>query len=113
MTAQGITYMEASGDFGAGAGLGRGANKFYYPHEDPEVLSIGGTVAKTDAAGNRVSEVGWNGSGGGWIPDTRSFNIRPTWQKGNGVLTTVNHRLCPDVALQGGFDGNQGAYSSI
>jgi len=51
MTAQGITYMEASGDFGAGAGLGRGANKFYYPHEDPEVLSIGGTVAKTDAAG--------------------------------------------------------------
>jgi hypothetical protein len=52
--------------------------------------------------------VGWNGSGGGWSTKTLSFNTLPSWQHGNGVPTTVNHRLVPDVAL--GASGSNGAY---
>jgi len=107
MTAQGITYLEASGDTGANIGRGFGLN---YPHYDGEVLSVGGTVATVDAVGNRVSEVTWVGGGGGWATDTNPLNVRPSWQKGNGVLTTVNRRLLPDVALQAGNIGATGAY---
>lgn len=95
MSAQGITYVCASGDWGA-----QGMANLYYPDEDPEVCSVGGTSVTTDAAGNRISEVVWNGSsGGGWVPNSDPFNMLPTYQKGNGVPTNVPFRLVPDVAL--------------
>lgn len=104
MTAAGITYIAASGDTGTSAGI------FDYPYYEPEVLLVGGTVATTDGAGNRVSETSWGlasgfGGGGGWATSSTasssSFNVMPSWQVGTGVplSSTVNKRLAPDVAL--------------
>ena len=111
MTAQGMTYMAASGDSGTDLG------SFDYPDYDPEVLSVGGTTATTDVTGNRITETSWgnsggNAGGGGWGVSTAasasSFNVHPSWQVGNGVPSSaiVNKRLVPDVALHAsGADG--------
>lgn len=102
MTAAGITYMAASGDSGASGVNGT----FAYPGYDPEVLEVGGTVATVNTTtGVRISEVGWNGSGGGWSNNAAAFNIRPTWQgatlTGPGVPPgSINHHLQPDIAEQ-------------
>ena len=115
MTAQGITYMCASGDFGTDFG------GFDYPNYDPEVLMVGGTVATVnDTTGARVQEVGWSGSGGGWSLVNASFNVLPAWQVGNGVPTSINKRLVPDISVHadgsgagGYFIFNQGSLISI
>ena len=99
MAAQGITYMCASGDNGTQLG------PYDYPDYDPEVMMVGGTDATTDGAGNRIAEPTWSGGGGGWCvgsdPDASPFNVRPSWQVGNGVpsASIVNKRLVPDVSL--------------
>lgn len=95
LTAQGITYMGASGDEGTFLG------EFDYPNFDPEVLMVGATTATTDSAGNRTAEDGWNGTGSGWSERNISFNKLPYWQVGNGVPTNRNFRLFPDLALHG------------
>ncbi len=117
MTAQGMTYMAASGDSGTTLG------PYDYPDYDPEVLSVGGTIATTDANGNRTSETSWgasggNGGGGGWCTSTAangsSFNVHPSWQVGTGVpaSSTVNKRLVPDVALHAsGANGFNSPYA--
>ena len=117
MTATGITYMAASGDSGTTLG------PYDYPDYDPEVLSVGGTIATTDANGNRVTETSWgksgtNGGGGGWCTSTAAngstFNVHPSWQVGTGVpaSTTVNKRLVPDVALHAsGANGFNSPYA--
>ncbi len=104
MSAQGITYMAASGD--AGTSL----EPYSYPDYEPEVLSVGGTIATVNGAGNRTSEVAWSlsfgqGGGGGWSNNSASFNVLPSWQHGTNVPTTINHRLVPDVALHSGGNG--------
>jgi subtilase family serine protease len=108
MSAEGITYMAASGDQGANLDFFN-AN---YPDCDPEVLLVGGTIATVDATtGARISEFGWGGSGGGWTTNAASFNVRPTWQVGNGVPAVNafnNHRLVPDLAFHS--DNTAGAY---
>ncbi|MDR3690617.1 MAG: protease pro-enzyme activation domain-containing protein [Fimbriimonas sp.] len=93
MTSEGITYMEATGDYGTTL------EPYSYSNYEPECFQVGGTVANTDSAGNRTTEVGWSGSGGGWATESVSFNTLPSWQKGLGVPTTINYRLNPDVAL--------------
>jgi len=103
MTAQGITYMAAAGDSGTSL------EPFSYPNWDGEVLMIGGTIATTDATGNRTDEVAWSGGGGGWSQNSASFNVRPSWQKGNGVPTNVNFRMSPDLSLNAAGN-NTGAY---
>ena len=107
MSAEGITYMAASGDNGTGL------EPFSYPNSEPEVLQIGGTIANVSTpSGTRLSEVGWFGSGGGWSTKVLSFNIRPPWQTGTGVLAlnaNTNHRLVPDIAFHASGGGN-GAY---
>jgi subtilase family serine protease len=101
MSGQGITYMAASGDSGT-------TLSYPYPNMEPEVLSVGGTVATVSGSGTRSSEVGWSGSGGGWSTNTATFNVLPSWQHGTGVPTGINHRLIPDVALNAA--GSSGAY---
>ena len=99
MTAQGMTYMNATGDSGTDL------EPFDYPDFEPESLGVGGTDATTDASGNRQMEPTWDGGGGGWSSSAAAFaspfSVRPSWQVGNGVppATTVNRRLIPDVAL--------------
>ncbi|MFO0783493.1 MAG: protease pro-enzyme activation domain-containing protein [Phycisphaerales bacterium] len=104
MTAQGITYMAASGDNGTTL------EPYSYPNYEPEVLLVGGTVATVQSNGTRITEVGWSGSGGGWSTNSISFNTRPSWQVGTGVNTSINKRMGPDLALQAAGSGNTGAY---
>lgn len=104
MSAQGITYMAASGDSGTTL------EPYSYPDYDPEVLMVGGTIATVNGSGVRSSEVAWSLSGGqgggsGWSTNTASFNVLPSWQRGTNVPTTINHRLVPDVALNAGGPG--------
>jgi subtilase family serine protease len=93
MTAQGITYMNASGDTGANQ------QGYPYPDLDPECLVVGGTSVTFSSSGARNSETGWNGSGGGWMTQVDAFNTLPPYQFGTGVPTAYNFRLFPDVAL--------------
>jgi subtilase family serine protease len=106
MTAQGITYVAASGDFGTSL------DPFGYPAYDPEVLMVGGTSANVNSTtGVRQSEVNWTGGGGGWSNKNVTFNVRPSWQTGTGVPpvdATNNKRLVPDVAFHS--SGPNGAY---
>jgi hypothetical protein len=103
MSAQGITYMEATGDYGTSL------EPYAYSNYEPDCFQVGGSIANTDSAGNRTSEVGWSGSGGGWATESVPFNVLPTWQKGKGVPTNINYRLNPDVALNAAGDST-GAY---
>src|SRR5439155_25949797 len=91
MSAQGITYMAASGDSGTSL------EPYSDPDYDQEVLMVGGTSASVDSSGNRLSEVGWNSGGGGWSTNTATFNVLPSWQVAAGVPTNINKRLVPDI----------------
>ena len=102
MSAQGITYMCASGDDGTNL------EPYSYPDYDPEVLMVGGSVATTNSSGVRTSEVTWSGSGGGWSTKSISFNTLPSWQQGTNVPTNIDKRLVPDVALHS--SSSSGAY---
>ncbi|HVT12710.1 MAG TPA: protease pro-enzyme activation domain-containing protein [Fimbriimonadaceae bacterium] len=105
MTAQGITYLAAAGDTGTSW-----PQSWPYPDIDPEVLSIGGTIATVDSTtGARQSEVTWSGGGGGWSTLSNAINVLPSWQVGNGVPTGNNHRLLPDIALHSAGSGSAGS----
>jgi subtilase family serine protease len=62
-----IVYVASSGDIG-------GQNN--YPGVSPFVVSAGGTTLNVDLVGNRISESGWNGSGGG----PSAYEPRPVYQ---------------------------------
>ena len=105
LNAQGITYFTSSGDTGTNHG------NFPYPLYDPEVLLVGGTTLNVnDTSRVRTSEPAWVGSGGGWVATTDSWNVRPSYQVGTGVLSVgrAPYRLYPDVALNA--DGNTGYF---
>ncbi len=74
--------VESSGDSGNPAGYGATA---------PDVLSIGGTSLRLDAAGNTLGQTAWNGSGGG----LSYFEARPAFQNG---FNTAAFRGAPDVS---------------
>ncbi|HEY4358403.1 MAG TPA: FG-GAP-like repeat-containing protein [Acidobacteriaceae bacterium] len=106
MAAQGQSFFTASGDNGA---FDASINPFFFPAEDVNVTTVGGTHLTTNgAAGTWASEVAWNsfgdGSGGGISPDNIPI---PSWQAGlanstNGGSLTL--RNVPDVAMEGDFD---------
>jgi subtilase family serine protease len=106
ISAAGITYMGASGDYGTNLA------PYLYPDTDPEVMMVGGTSAYTDTAGNRTSEKAWAiaseypyAGSGGWFPTEDTFNVLPTYQSGlpktiNQVpISGVNYRLVPDISF--------------
>jgi subtilase family serine protease len=98
MSSQGQTFCHATGDSGTTI------DPFFYPDAEPEAVGVGGSAAKTDVNGNRISEVGWDGGGGGWAIDVLPFNTLPSWQVAPGVPTNINFRLQPDVTAQGAGD---------
>jgi len=103
MAAQGQSYFNAAGDWGAWPG----SEDFYYPSDDPYVIGVGGTDLVTKGAGKGwASETSWGPySGGGISPD--DFVI-PSWQKLKGVINKSNegskkYRNGPDVAANSNF----------
>src|SRR2546427_720107 len=64
-----VSFTASSGDGGAGV---------EWPAVSPYVLAVGGTSLYLDANGNRTSETGWSGSGGG----PSAYYSIPSYQKG-------------------------------
>jgi subtilase family serine protease len=80
----GVAFVAASGDGGASTGP-------LWPAVSPNVLAVGGTQLVADPSGNRVSEDGWPGSGGG----TSRHVAAPSAQ---AAVTGRAWRSTPDVA---------------
>ena len=119
--AQGITWVNASGDSGAAdclqSGTGTGALAVDAPASTPEVTGVGGTTLTEsgsaywsasngtnsvsalsyvpEAVWNDSSTVGSPASGGG---GASAFFLKPLWQTGAGVPND-GARSVPDVAL--------------
>ncbi|MEY9932378.1 hypothetical protein ABH926_007029 [Catenulispora sp. GP43] len=74
--------VESAGDSG---------NPDGYSATSPNVLSIGGTTLKLNAAGDTVSQTAWRGTGGG----LSFFEKRPAYQDG---VNPDPHRGTPDVS---------------
>ena len=104
MAAQGMTYLNATGDDG-------GFNGFTYdtPSLDPNIVQVGGTdLTTTGAGGPWASETAWVDSGGGYFDPGITI---PSWQAAAGVITTLNagsatERNSPDIAAEANFDNS-------
>lgn len=123
LSAQGITYMAATGDDGTGAFPSKGA-RYGYPDIDPEVLNVGGSVATVNSStGVRSSEASWGlvsgvGGTGGFDPyDTSAhgfaFNVAPSYQTStiSSKTGTYNYRLLPDLVSSAGGQNGLGSNS--
>jgi subtilase family serine protease len=104
--AQGVSVFVASGDTGA-----FGCQRFdladhrlaaTWPADDPNVISVGGTLLSVRRDGSYLGETGWEdvlqaaGGGGGLSP----VDPRPAYQRGPGVENRFSNgkRQVPDVA---------------
>jgi subtilase family serine protease len=130
LSAQGITYMAATGDSGTNnfnhvtSGT-TSAYAYCYPDMDPEVLMVGGSeVTVNSSTGARVSEVPWGlsagtgGTGGFDYYDSPAngfaFNVAPSYQTTyiSSFTSKYNYRLVPDVVSQAGGQNGLGGSSS-
>ncbi len=99
--AQGQNFFVASGDNGAWPNSNRG----YYPAEDGNVISVGGTSLATYGSGGAwASETAWGGSSGGVSPDNMPI---PPYQQISGFTCngcSTTYRNVPDVAMEAAND---------
>ncbi|HKD01737.1 MAG TPA: S53 family peptidase [Terriglobales bacterium] len=99
MAAQGQNFFVAAGDSAKWPG-----NGFYWPQDDPFIVSVGGTdLTTTGPGGAWGSETGWADSGGGISPD--NFPI-PSWQTATAAGCTdcsKTVRNGPDVSANANF----------
>jgi len=88
----GITFVAASGDSGAWAGVS-------YPAASPNVLSVGATALTVGSGGNYAGESGWTYSTGGFS----ALEPAPAYQVGAQLASGVSYglRTVPDVAAVG------------
>lgn len=123
LTAQGITYLAATGDNGTSAFPSRGV-RYGYPDIDPEVLMVGGSVVNVNSStGARVGESSWGLSGGyggtgGYDPyDSAAhgfaFNVAPSYQTStiSSKTSAHNYRLIPDLSSSAGGQNGLGSNS--
>ncbi|MGB8480159.1 MAG: S53 family peptidase [Acidobacteriaceae bacterium] len=100
MESQGQNFFAASGDYGSWP---NGA--YYYPEEDPNVTSVGGTSLTTNGSGGSwVSETAWPSSAGGISPDDLPIG---SYQQLAGFTCTgcsTAYRNAPDVAMEADSD---------
>ena len=106
LQAQGVTFLQASGDGGAFGGTSSWGTSYQYPADDPYITVVGGTdLTTTGPGGSWVSETAWADSGGGYVS---GISI-PSWQQQSGVINASNGgstswRNAPDVAAEANFD---------
>jgi subtilase family serine protease len=98
-TQNNITIFAASGDGGSSDG-DYGLN-VDFPSSSPFVVACGGTTLVT-GNNNIISEVAWNGSGGG----ISSYFSKPSYQSNIPLLQSQSKRGSPDVS--GNADPNSG-----
>jgi subtilase family serine protease len=123
--AQGQNLFVASGDGGAYYGNPTDCQNFsnldgciFYPADDPDITAAGGTDLTTNGPGGAwQSEIGWNGSGGGY--STNGFTI-PGYQV--PVINATNQgsptlRNIPDLAAEANTDNyycaNGGCFTGV
>ena len=97
--AGGVTFVAASGDYGASGGT-------LWPAASPNAISVGGTQLTVDASGNYLQEVGWSDSGGGISP----YETAPSFQK---AVTGLTRRTTPDVAFNASTASPFVVYTSV
>jgi kumamolisin len=103
MAAQGQSFFEAAGDYGAWNQGGY----YWWPMESAYLICVGGTDLITKGAGGPwSSETAWADGGGGISPDDIPI---PSWQQLSGVITKSNkgstkYRNGPDVSAESNFD---------
>jgi hypothetical protein len=92
----GVTFLAASGDNGAPPG---------WPAVSPNVVAVGGTSLALDGSDNRLSETGWNGSGGGLSGSYREPAYQAAYAQSAYVQGTLGNKVLlnsprgnPDVA---------------
>jgi kumamolisin len=87
-SAEGITFVAASGDSGSNGGI------VCWPAVLPEVIALGGTDISY-SGGEYVTDEAWSGSGGGV---SKKYEI-PSYQKGVSGLASTTHRNVPDLSF--------------
>jgi subtilase family serine protease len=97
--AQGQNFFVAAGDSGKLSKSG-----FYWPTDDPYIVSVGGTDLDTASAGGPwASETGWADTGGGIGPD--DFPI-PSWQVAAAAgcaKCSQTFRNTPDISANANY----------
>jgi subtilase family serine protease len=88
----GVVYFAASGDTGGITS---------YPSVSPFVVAAGGTSIRRSSSGAFLSEVGWDGSGGG----RSKYELKPAYQN-NVAGTSSTKRSVPDFSFNA--DPNSG-----
>lgn len=97
----GVTFLAASGDHGAGAA---------YPAASPYVVGVGGTTLSLNAMGNYASETAWSGSGGG----LSAYEYEPMCQAQFGMPDDAHGRRgVPDVAFDANPSTGFAVYDSV
>jgi kumamolisin len=98
--AQGQNFFAAAGD----SRKWPGSNNFYWPADDPNIVSVGGTDLTTIGPGGAwASETAWSSSGGGISPD--KFAI-PSWQVSAAagcVSCSQVYRNGPDISANSNY----------
>jgi kumamolisin len=93
LAAAGVPLFVSSGDTGAWN------NEFQtdvsYPASDTNAIAVGGTTVLETTVRNRLSEVGWGGSGGGV---SSVFSI-PSYQVGLAGAASRVYKNVPDVSM--------------
>jgi kumamolisin len=92
-----VTTFAGNGDDSGFSNLEAGDPGVFYPGSDPNVITVGTTMALQNASGTRLFEPASYYSGGGPSAD---FAI-PAWQKGVPGLVSKTQRNVPDVAFNG------------
>jgi subtilase family serine protease len=95
----GTIYFASAGDNG---------HEALYPSSSPNVISAGGTSLTLDSVGNRLSESGWSGSGGG----SSSYEARPAYQAAVSSIVG-NMRGVPDIAYNADPNTGVAVYCSF
>ncbi len=105
MTAAGLTYINATGDYGSSNSAGTNPAPEAYG-DCPYATGVGGTSLQVTSttSDTRSTETGWSGSAGGYS----NYFAVPAYQ-GNTTVSNPNaKRMIPDLALAA--DPNTGAY---
>ncbi len=82
----GIVFFASSGDL---------SEDVLYPASSANVVAVGGTTLNLNSDGTVISEIAWNGSGGG----KSLYEPIPAYQANYGLITTK--RTVPDVSYDG------------
>jgi subtilase family serine protease len=104
---QGQTFFASSGDNGAGCGyvaaigVPFGFPEANWPCSGEYTVCVGGTSLISDEKGNRISELGWVGSGGGLsVFANPGFWTQPT-DPAYALGFVSGGRAVPDISLDG------------